>query len=39
MYIFEKYLYFLSFEAGNRVSNSSFKWRKNTIETIQQDKG
>ena len=28
MYIFEKYLYFSSFEAGNRVSNSSFKWRK-----------
>ena len=28
MYIFEKYLYFSSFEAGNCVSNSSFKWRK-----------
>ena len=28
MYIFEKYLYFSSFEARNRVSNSSFKWRK-----------
>ena len=27
MYIFEKYLYFSSFEAGNCVSNSSFKWR------------
>ena len=28
MYIFKKYLYFSSFEAGNCVSNSSFKWRK-----------
>ena len=28
MYIFEKYLYFMSFEAGNCVSNSSFRRRK-----------
>ena len=28
MHIFKKYVYFSSFEAGNCVSNSSFKWRK-----------
>ena len=29
MSIFHKYKYFSSFEAGNCVSNSSFKWTKN----------
>ena len=28
-YIFHKYTYFSSFEAGNCVDNSSFKWMKN----------
>ena len=28
MSIFKEYKYFSSFEAGNCVSNSSFKWRK-----------
>ena len=28
MSIFHKNTYFSSFEAGNCVSNSSFKWRK-----------
>ena len=31
--------YFSSFEAGNCVSNSSFKWWKIPIETNQRDKG
>ena len=40
MHIFKKTKkYFSSFEAGNCVSNSSFKCMKNTIETIRQDKG
>ena len=32
----KKYKYFSSFEAGNCVSNSSFKRMKNRVETIQQ---
>ena len=38
MSIFSKYKYFSSFEAGNCVSNSSFKWMKKS-RTIQQHKG
>ena len=39
MSVFHKYKYFSSFEARNCVSKSSFKWLKNTIETIQHHKG
>ena len=34
MYIFYKYKYFSSFEAGNCFSNSSFKWLKNSLKKI-----